>query len=128
MLDIETLGRLHDSLQSIKDGIVDTYSEKTGLSVPRISKMMTDETWMSAQEAVQLGFANEVIGGGQKIAAAPMATITNLAYVNALKTYVNVPPALLASKSVPVDDSEARKRLEEEQRLRDYIQVYKQKE
>ncbi len=87
MLDIETLSSLHDSLQSIKDGIIPAYATKTGLSETRISNMMTKETWMSAREAVDLGFADSVITGGQ----GAKAQITNMAFVNMLKTYQNTP-------------------------------------
>jgi ATP-dependent Clp protease protease subunit len=92
-LDIEVLGQLHDQLKSIKQGIVDTYASKTGLSVDKLSRMMKDETWMSAQEAVDYGFANEVISGGQAQNA------SKTAFVNALQSYVNVPRALLESSS-----------------------------
>lgn len=100
-LDIETLGLLRDELKSIKQGIVDTYVAKTGLSIDRVSKMMADETWMGAQEAVELGFATEVIQGGQKPA--------NRGYVNALLNYANVPPALLASEQPEAGREEDRK-------------------
>ena len=66
MLDIATLDQLHTQLKTIKTGIADTYANKTGLSAERISRMMADETWMSAREAVNYGFASEVIDGGQK--------------------------------------------------------------
>jgi ATP-dependent Clp protease protease subunit len=101
-LDIETLGLLRDELKSIKQGIVDTYVARTGLSQDRVAKMMADETWMGAQEAVSLGFATEVVQGGQKPA--------NRAYMNALLNYANVPPALLASQqpeAVREEDREA---------------------
>jgi ATP-dependent Clp protease protease subunit len=90
-LDIETLGKLRDDLRAIKDGIVPAYSAKTGLTEERIARMMTSETWMSAREAVELGFADEIYSGGQQ---APRSPITNIAYVNALQSYLNVPPAL----------------------------------
>lgn len=123
MLDIETLSRLHDQLKAIKTGIADTYAQRTGMSPDRISKMMADETWMSAKEAVGFGFATEIIEGGQK-----PATMTNLAFVNALKTYVNVPQALaLSSEPVPTVDNEpvlSEQDLREAQSLRDENELY----
>jgi ATP-dependent Clp protease protease subunit len=89
VLDIETLGLLRDELVSIKKGIVDTYAAKTGLKPEKVSRMMADETWMSAAEAVEYGFADAIIEGGQSPA-------TNRAYINALQNYVNVPAALRA--------------------------------
>jgi len=88
VLDIETLGGFYNQLQSLKKGIVDTYAKKTGLTPEKLAKMMADETWMSAVEAVEYGFANEIIEGGQSPAS------NRVAYVNALRNYVNVPAAL----------------------------------
>jgi len=119
-LDIQTLKRLADQLSSIKTGIVNIYSEKTGLSENRINKMMADTTWMSAQEAVTYGFANEVIQGGQK------TTAQNMAFVNVLQSYENVPPGLLnlsSEESQPVVDVERERQLE---RLRDRVNLYKE--
>jgi ATP-dependent Clp protease, protease subunit len=108
-LDIEMLGQLHDQLKSIKQGIVDTYASKTGLSVDKLSRMMKDETWMSAQEAVSYGFASEVIKGGQAQNA------SKTAFVNALHNYVNVPQALLESspqsEAVNIERAQRSKRL-----------------
>jgi ATP-dependent protease ClpP protease subunit len=89
-LDIETMGRLYNSLVSIKRGIVDSYAAKTGLKAEKIARLMADETWMSAQEAVELGFADEVIAGGQG------APAVNVAVVNGLTNYRNVPAVLQA--------------------------------
>lgn len=97
-LDIETMGRLYNALVSTKKGIVDTYAGKTGLKPEKISKLMADETWLSAQEAVELGFADEVISGGQ-------APASNVAVVNALTSYRNV-PAVLRARLAPAPQRE----------------------
>jgi len=96
-LDIETLKSLHDNLQSIKAGIIPAYAQRTGLSENQISNMMTRETWMSAREAVDYHFADEIITGGQKAKGA----VQNFAWVNALTNYQNVPHALLDLSSEP---------------------------
>lgn len=49
-----------DTLETIDEGIVASYKEKTGLSRRRIVEMMGAETWMGAKEAKELGFADEV--------------------------------------------------------------------
>jgi ATP-dependent Clp protease protease subunit len=124
MLDIETLSSLHDSLQSIKDGIIPAYATKTGLSETRISNMMTKETWMSAREAVDLGFANEVITGGQS----SKQQITNLAYVNCLNSFSNLPQGVI-DLTKPVEPSEAEvERAAQLKGLRERIQQIRSKE
>ncbi len=90
MLNIEDLTRLASSLQSLKEGIVNIYETRTGLSRARLSKMMTDETWMDAQRSVDLGFVDEVIKAEKKQITLP----ENTAMVNALQNYAHVPPAL----------------------------------
>jgi len=89
MLDIETLTSLRDELKVIKDGLVPIYAERTGLTEDKLARMMTNETWLSAREAVELGFADEVITAGQK------KTPTDKAFINCLNTFAHVPPALM---------------------------------
>lgn len=97
-LDIETLTQLRDSLKSIKDGILPAYVQRTGLTEGVLSNMMSNETWMSAREAVEYGFADGIITGGQSPA---QNIFQNVAYVNVLNSFQNVPPALLNSSSEP---------------------------
>ncbi len=77
-----------DFLKVIKNGLVDTYEEKTKLGVERISKMMHDTTWMSAREALDYGFIDEIVGGPQKASA---MNLQNAAILNCLDGYSNVP-------------------------------------
>ena len=60
--DAEDMERMVDLLGKIKKGIVDTYHNRTGMGKRKLAKMMSDETWMTADEAVDLGFADEVSG------------------------------------------------------------------
>lgn len=48
-------------LNEIKEGIVSAYELKTKLPRDEISKMMSAETMMNAQKAVELGFADEML-------------------------------------------------------------------
>ena len=48
-------------LDAIDKSIGDIYVEMTGLSHEKIKDMMTKTTWMSAQEAVDNGFADEIV-------------------------------------------------------------------
>lgn len=50
-----------DTLEKIKDGIVSIYANKTKKDRAEIQQMMADETWISANEAVELGFADVVV-------------------------------------------------------------------
>ncbi|MDE5582250.1 MAG: Clp protease ClpP [Ruminococcus sp.] len=48
-------------LDEIKEGIINAYSRKTGLSRNKISKLMDDETWLNAEKALQLGFVDGIL-------------------------------------------------------------------
>ena len=49
------------TLNEIKESIINAYAAKTGLSRNKISKLMSDETWINAKKAVELGFADEIL-------------------------------------------------------------------
>ena len=51
-----------DMLDAVKESIVNAYRLKSGLSRNRISQMMDDESWLDANKAVELRFADGVIG------------------------------------------------------------------
>ena len=50
-----------EMLDSVKDSIINAYEIKTGLSRARLSHLMDAETWMDANKAVELGFADEIL-------------------------------------------------------------------
>lgn len=54
-------------LDKIKGSIITTYASKTGLEYDRINQMMAEETWMSAKESIDMGFATSMVGGGQTV-------------------------------------------------------------
>lgn len=48
-------------LNEVKESIINAYQIKSGLSRAKISRLMTDETWMNARKAVELGFADGIL-------------------------------------------------------------------
>jgi len=50
-----------EMLGAVKDSIINAYERKTGLSRKELSKMMDAETWMDANKAVELGFADGIL-------------------------------------------------------------------
>lgn len=55
-----------DTLDEIKESIINAYAAKTGLSHSRISNLMSNETWLNAKKCVELGFADEILFEGKK--------------------------------------------------------------
>lgn len=47
-------------LDKLRDGMVEAYASKTGMSHDEIKGLMADETWMDAEEALEMGFADSV--------------------------------------------------------------------
>jgi ATP-dependent Clp endopeptidase proteolytic subunit ClpP len=58
--DSEELKQAAEQLDRIKNTIIGVYRKRTGMNDEQISKMMDDETWMSADEAKRHGFIDEV--------------------------------------------------------------------
>ena len=54
------------TLNEVKESIINAYAFKTGLTRNRISKLMSDETWLTAKKAVELGFADEILFESKK--------------------------------------------------------------
>lgn len=51
-----------DMLAEVKESIINAYQQRTSLSRNKLSKLMEDETWMDANKAIELGFADAMIG------------------------------------------------------------------
>lgn len=127
-LDAETLLEFASTLDTFKSGMLDAYSNRTGLGKTKLSNMLDAETWMTASQAVEYGFADEIITNG--VPADPPESLQN-----ALHNYVNVPPALLnitSQPEPPVEDEEppvdVGENLRMAQRLREDVQTYLKKE
>ncbi len=50
-----------DMLDQVKESIINAYVLKTGLSRSKLSHLMDAETWMDANKAVELGFADDIM-------------------------------------------------------------------
>ena len=50
-----------EMLNEVKESIINAYEIKTGLSRAKLSHLMDSETWMNANKAVELGFADGII-------------------------------------------------------------------
>jgi len=54
------------ALNEVKEAIVNAYAAKSVLRRGRIADLMSEETWLNAKKAVELGFADEVLYDGRK--------------------------------------------------------------
>ena len=51
------------SFDTSETAIAEIYAQKTGMEVDKLRSMMTKETWMTGRDAVEKGFADELIEG-----------------------------------------------------------------
>lgn len=62
MGDHRDMRRAEEYLASLKEGVLQAYAAASGLSVEELSVMLDDEVIMSADRAIELGFADGVLG------------------------------------------------------------------
>ena len=48
-------------LDEVKESIINAYEIKTGMSRTKLSHLMDAETWMDANSAIEMGFADEIM-------------------------------------------------------------------
>lgn len=86
-------------LGGIDQSIAATYEAKTGMAQSDLLKLMSDETWLTAQDAVDKGFADNIMFVDEK-----QAVVTNAISPIPSKAAVNKLMNLI-SKTQPVDNS-----------------------
>lgn len=57
----DELEKVIEMLETVEEGIVSIYADRTGLSTQEIQDLLSAETWMSAEKAVEMGFADKVV-------------------------------------------------------------------
>jgi enoyl-CoA hydratase/carnithine racemase len=76
-------------MDKINDKLAKIYSSVTGLKVDSIKSMMDKDTWMDAEEALELGFVAEVLGAVKVAAFAQPKDLEKKGYKNIPSNYVN---------------------------------------
>lgn len=57
----QDMAEMQTQLEVIKKGIINAYQLKTGKTAEEISDLMTNETWYTAQEAIDAGFIDRLM-------------------------------------------------------------------
>ena len=55
-----------DTLNEVKESIINAYAAKTGMRRSKISELMSNETWMNAKKALDYGFCDEILFEGKQ--------------------------------------------------------------
>ena len=61
MGDSEEMRKQADVLEKYKNSIMETYLQKVNIDKEKLSELMDNESWLSAEEALEYGFIDEII-------------------------------------------------------------------
>lgn len=61
MGDSEEMRKQADVLEKYKNSITETYLQKVNIDKEKLSELMDNESWLSAEEALKYGFIDEII-------------------------------------------------------------------
>ncbi len=71
-------------LDEVKESIINAYEIRTGLSRTKLSHLMDEETWMNANKAIELGFADDTLKDEKLTAEIPAYAFSGKAVQQAL--------------------------------------------
>ena len=111
--DSEEMQKAIDMLSEVKESIINAYEIKTGLSRAKLSPLMDAETWMNANKAVELGFADDLLfkADGESAAAEDSFVFSRRAVTNSLMSKVkshHTPSEPAKSAGTPISELEKR--------------------
>ena len=101
MGDHNEMQKAIDMLSEVKESIMNAYAIKTGLSRAKLSHLMDSETWMNANKAVELGFADGVLER-ESDASEPAANVVAMEFSRKL-TNTDLMNKLNAKYSIPAN-------------------------
>jgi ATP-dependent Clp protease protease subunit len=80
-------------LDCIKESIINAYQQKTGLSHKRLAEMMSEERFISAHEAVKLGFCDGILyaNDNKPIEESISAIFNKLPDISKIQQYLSTP-------------------------------------
>lgn len=59
--DAEYMRKLSDQLDQIRESITQAYADRTGLNAETLTDMMDEESYINAEDSLELGFCTEII-------------------------------------------------------------------
>lgn len=82
--DTDEMQKAISMLDEVKESIINAYQVKTNQSRAKISHWMDAETWMNANKAIELGFADSVLEDSKRHQATPTYAFSRRAVTNSL--------------------------------------------
>jgi ATP-dependent protease ClpP protease subunit len=81
MLHNPSGGNDTDVLNLVKNTLVTIFEQRTKLTAEEISVMMDKETWLGANEALNMGLVDEVVTSAKKIKISKSESLSNMAII-----------------------------------------------
>lgn len=102
--NVTDLNKVTKQLDSTNESIANIYANRSGKDTSEIKRMMNKETWMTADEAVTNGFADEVIGREAPMVA-KIEGLSNALMINGvIQRFNNIPlPNMEAGDTIAID-------------------------
>lgn len=82
--DTDEMQKAISMLDEVKESIINAYQVKTNQSRAKISHWMDAETWMNANKAIELGFADGMLEDSKRHQATPTYAFSRRAVTNSL--------------------------------------------
>lgn len=98
--DAREMRKMADVLDKVRDTIIAAYESKTGRSRAELISMMNSETWMTAADAVEQGFADRIDQGVQVSASVRGQTMIVNGIGFDLSKFRTIPAAFAATAEV----------------------------
>lgn len=99
--DAETLRQMAEVLDKVEGTLVDAYESKTGLDRQEIADMLAAETWMTAKEAKDKGFIDEIEQDMQVAASIKDGTLLIGEVAADLSRFKNIPETYREALKTP---------------------------
>ena len=104
--DSEEMLRAKALLDEVKESIINAYELKSGLSRTKLSHLMDAETWMNANKAIELGFADKIMFTEGEKTSTDSLIFSRMAVTNSL---INKLPKQAKSKiGTPIESLDKR--------------------
>ena len=107
--DSEEMQKAIAMLDEVKESIINAYEIKTGQSRAKISHLMDAETWLNANKAIELGFADGILADEKKCIQPEDVTyaFSRRAVTNSLLNKL-CPKKAPAKKGIPIESLDRR--------------------
>jgi len=120
----EDFRKMADDLDKIRESIITTYKDKSELEDEKIIELMDAETWLTAEEAVDYGFADEIEDEKQVAASLNDGFLTVNGQEFDISKYKNAPKLAFLPPKIPEKPPQNKDNKQDEQTEKELLSLY----